>query len=75
MPGTVWGTASSVTAKFRSAPCLPLDRGKLLPGYTPLRQPALTPRRTIKTGVKQQPVSRLADIAIYAPIGTAANTP
>ena len=44
VPSTVWGTASSVTAKFRSAPCLPLNRGKLLPrlraavstGATPL---------------------------------------
>ena len=31
VPGTVWGTASSVTAKFTSAPCLPLDQGKPLP--------------------------------------------
>ena len=23
VPSTVWGTASNVTAKFRSAPCLP----------------------------------------------------
>ncbi len=30
VPSTVWGTASSRTAKFRSAPCLPLDTGKLL---------------------------------------------
>ena len=31
VPSTVWGTASSVTAKFTSAPCLPLDQGKPLP--------------------------------------------
>jgi hypothetical protein len=30
-PARVWGTASSVTAKFRSAPCLPLDTGKPYP--------------------------------------------
>jgi hypothetical protein len=30
VPSTVWGTASSVTAKFTSAPCLPHDEGKLL---------------------------------------------
>ena len=30
-PARVWGTASSVTAKFRSAPCLPLYPGKPLP--------------------------------------------
>ena len=28
VPSTVWGTASNVTAKFRSAPCLPLNTGK-----------------------------------------------
>jgi hypothetical protein len=32
VPGTVWGTASSLTAKFRSAPCLPLDTRKPTPG-------------------------------------------
>ena len=31
VPGTVWGTAPSVTAKFRSAPCLPLVQGNLDP--------------------------------------------
>ena len=30
MPGTVWGTASNLTAKFRSAPCLPPNTGKPL---------------------------------------------
>jgi hypothetical protein len=30
VPSTVWGTASSVTAKFTSAPCLPIDEGELL---------------------------------------------
>jgi hypothetical protein len=28
VPSTVWGTASNLTAKFRSAPCLPLNTGK-----------------------------------------------
>jgi hypothetical protein len=32
VPGTVWSTASSLTAKFRSAPCLPLDTDKPTPG-------------------------------------------
>jgi hypothetical protein len=32
VPGTVWSTASSLTAKFRSAPCLPLDTDKSTPG-------------------------------------------
>jgi len=30
-PGTVWGTASSVTAKFGSAPCLPPRQASLYP--------------------------------------------
>jgi hypothetical protein len=30
VPGTVWGTASNLTAKFRSAPCLPPNTGKPL---------------------------------------------
>jgi hypothetical protein len=38
VPGTVWGTASSLTAKFRSALCLPLDTGKLSTGK-PARAP------------------------------------
>jgi hypothetical protein len=38
--GTVWGTASSLTAKFRSAPCLPLDTGKLSTGKPTPGQPA-----------------------------------
>jgi hypothetical protein len=32
VPGTVWSTASSLTAKFRSAPRLPLDTDKSTPG-------------------------------------------
>jgi len=44
-PARVWGTASSVTAKFRSAPCLPLNSGKHLSRQKPLCQPALAATR------------------------------
>ena len=46
-PARVWGTASSVTAKFRSAPCLPLDTGKPLPRHQPPRQHAGATRRKL----------------------------
>ena len=41
VPGTVWGTASSLTAKFRSRRlACPLKRGQVLPPQLPSRQPA-----------------------------------
>jgi hypothetical protein len=48
VPSTVWGTASSVTAKFRSAPCLPLDRGPLLSADTHGCQPDLRTPSVLK---------------------------
>ena len=44
VPGTVWGTASSRTAKSRSTPCLSLRRPSL-PQHPPRRQGATTRRR------------------------------
>ena len=41
VPSTVWGTASNVTAKFRSAPCLPLNTGKPSTRGPALRRPSL----------------------------------
>jgi hypothetical protein len=63
VPSTVWSTASSLTAKFRSAPCLPLDTDKSTLGQlaavfigapvasnaTPSRHQIQTPLRTHRT--------------------------
>ncbi len=43
MPGTVWGTASNLTAKFRSAPCLPPNTDKPLTRGPVPRQPSSQP--------------------------------
>jgi hypothetical protein len=66
-PARVWGTASSVTAKFTSAPCLPLDTGKPLPRHPSQRQPApavtartsLIPNATRSPGRRRQPTKLL----------------
>ena len=46
VPSTVWGTASSQTAKFRSAPCLPLESSKLLRATRAGSQPATDQRNS-----------------------------
>jgi len=54
-PARVWGTASSVTAKFRSAPCLPLDTGKPLSRHQPPRQPAIIATLRHRTNHSSKP--------------------